>query len=306
MGGAGHIYTQGRLGSVDPSLVAFDAVGATPLWVAGRAANLDPGPVLGAGGRLYATSSNGRVFAHAQSSGVVLDERQYLGRMATPVMAGDGVLFFGTAGYGFYALDAATLGQRWHADVSDVGDVITAAAVGGGIVYGLDGAGDRLIALDAATGAMRFPAISIGSPPSGSPVLVGDLVAVATDAGLVTFDSATGSERWRYPMPGPAVQPAVLASGALVTSTTSGDGVVLDRTTGTLLRPIAFGARLVGSPVVDSADDIYVGTTAGARSFTGATGALRWSEPTVGRVVLGDGTVVILTSVGGELVVLGP
>jgi hypothetical protein len=33
---------------------------------------------------------------------------------------------------------------------------------------------------------------------------------------------------------------------------------------------------------------------------------LRWSEPTVGRVVLGDGTVVIMTTTGGRLVVLGP
>ena len=54
------------------------------------------------------------------------------------------------------------------------------------------------------------------------------------------------------------------------------------------------GGNPSAPPLVDANDDIYVGTDASTRSFSGQSGAKRWESPLVGRPLLGDGVLYVL------------
>ena len=125
-------------------------------------------------------------------------------------------------------------------------------------VYAL-GATGVLNALDAATGAVAWSRNAAADTKtetpgwgfSGSPLVVGDLVIVATSGKLVAYETATGKPRWYGPSRGGSysspqlmaiagVPQVVMLSGAGTTSVNPADGAVLwqhDWSGGSIVQP---------------------------------------------------------------------
>lgn len=147
---------------------------------------------------------------------------------ASPIVA-NGIVYVGESGSTtppngkFFAIDARTGEERWHADTA--GRVNSSAAVADGVLFVGDESGN-LYAFAAATGAEQWR-FALGGPaesssplvvngvvyivrvPLGvgasSPTLAGDLVIVGAnsvpgtdDTILYAVDAATGQERWEY------------------------------------------------------------------------------------------------------------
>ena len=131
---------------------------------------------------------------------------------------------------------------------------------------------------------------------AGSAVLGGDTLYVATTTnGVAAFDADTGAAKWQQPAGVGVIQPAITATGNVVTSATDGSAFILDRTTGTTRHTMMLGGTPKGAPVIDAADSIYFGTDTGAIAFS-PTGELRWQSALAGPIVLGDKTIVVLPS----------
>lgn len=110
--------------------------------------------------------------------------RQDFGALVSAAVVGGGRAYV-HSGTRVTALDLRT-GRRLWTSAAQVG---SALAFGGGKLIAV---GDGTVALDAATGAVVWGAQSEG----GAPLIAGDLVIVQ-DQGLVAYDLATGTRRWR-------------------------------------------------------------------------------------------------------------
>ncbi len=139
------------------------------------------------------------------------------------------------------------LAARWTQTVG--GHVLQAApVVGGDTVYVAvtdlaDGATGGIVALDLATGEIRWRHAT-AMPVRGAPALVGTAVIVSTIDGTVTaLDAATGERRWHTPL---------------------GEDVRAE------------AAALLGAPTVD-AGEILVANQHRVAALDPATGAARWT-----------------------------
>jgi len=292
-------------------LALYDGTTGAQRWLAPAGSSFSLFPILTATGFVITVSSFGKAFAWDATTGANIWDVQQGGSFSPATMGPAGTIYFGAnTPYGFYAMDARTGSLTWNvphgADLCCSGPTANGPALAGGRVFYGD-INNNLHALDAATGAEAW-VTSIASGIRGSPVITIDTVAVATNVGIETFDAATGTPGWTFAAGKPTSQPALLANGNLVTATSDGvTGVVLDRKTGEQLFTFDCGGTLRAPPVVDANDDIYVGTNQSTRSFSGQSGAQRWESPLVGRPLLGDGVLYVLTNNNGTaFAVIGP
>jgi outer membrane protein assembly factor BamB len=153
---------------------------------------------VAADGRLYASDIKGGVFAVDAGTGAVVWKAETKTAIGSGPGAGEGLVAVGSSRGEVIALDAGTGAERWRANVSS--EVIAAPAVGRGLVVvrAHDG---RIYGLDAKDGARRWvfdrgvPLLSLRG--NGSPVLVGDNVAVGYDNGkIIELKLSDGTVRW--------------------------------------------------------------------------------------------------------------
>ena len=275
---------------------AYDAAGA-PLWTFGAAvgAGLEPTVVIDEAGVAYHLTNYGMIFAVDTATGGERWRLQQAGSFSAPVISAPGTLYFGAgAPYGFYAIDTVAQAPKWHIDVPNGGDAITAPAIGNGLVYFVDTLNSWLYGLDPeAMGAIRL-AVAIPGTAHGSPVLGGDIVYVATmTSGIAAFDAVTGAALWQRPPGEAVVQPALLASGDLVSSTQDGRAFVLERVSGDERATWSIGASPLGPPRIDLEDSVYFATAQGSYAFT-ATGGARWQSPLTGVIAIAENGLVVL------------
>ncbi len=132
------------------------------------------------------------------------------------IVSGNRTVYVGSNDNSLYALDAATGVLRWKATTN--GPINSSPTYAGAAVY--VGSDDGyLYAFDATTGILRWKTATRG-PVQGSPTVAGGMVYVDnnssgndyTTSALTAFDTATGSQQWRYNLPGPylAQGPTVL------------------------------------------------------------------------------------------------
>ncbi len=162
-----------------------------------------------------------------------------------------------------------------------------------GRVYTL-GATGILNALDAGNGAAvwsRNAQADTGAPPpgwgfAGSPLVIDDLVIVATSGRLAGYDAATGSLRWTHKTGGggyssphlatlDGVRQVLLLSGGGATSVSPGDGTRLWQLAGTGGDSIVQPAFTAGGDVLVAAADLMVGT--GIRRVAVSHGSSGWT-----------------------------
>jgi len=119
----------------------------------------------------------------------------YNHRTPVPVLE-KGVLYVGSKGGGFHAIESGSGRRRWRFDAG--APVCAGAAVRGDRVFfgAFDGA---VIALDRRTGAELWR-VKTGGPVVSSPLVHGDLVVVGSrDFILYALSAADGREVWRQP-----------------------------------------------------------------------------------------------------------
>ena len=257
-------------------------------------AGSEPGPAVDNLDQMFLTTNYGKIYCVDAIGGGGKWDLQFGGSFSAPQIGPTGILYFGSiAPYGFYAVDVVARMQKFHYDVP--GDATTAPALGNGFVYFVDSTNSRLYALDAISGDHKFD-VPIPGQATGSPVVGVDIVYVATKTnGIAAFDALSGEAKWQEPQGIGVVQPALLSTGHVVTSSTDGQALVLARTTGAT----KFLAPLYGTvqvpPVIDADDNIYYSTSAVTASYTNKL-SFRWDAAVFGRISLGVDRVIVLPS----------
>jgi outer membrane protein assembly factor BamB len=247
-----------------------------------------------AGGRVYAVSYDGRLYALDAASGEVLwkfatdGERRFEARglhgqqprtqtfadvydvyLSSPVVA-DGTVYFGSGDGHLYAVDAASGSLRWRVRTGDVVHASPALAEGLVIVGSWDG---RLYAVDARSGQTRWT-FQAGTDPlmfnqqgfQSSPTVVDGVVYTGCrDANLYAIDARTGQEKWRFGTEGSWINSTPAVSGGRVHFATSDSARyhVLDAATGKPLHQGDTRAYVFSSPVV-AGDVVLLGVLNGS------------------------------------------
>ncbi|MFJ8230755.1 PQQ-binding-like beta-propeller repeat protein [Streptomyces sp. NPDC094448] len=295
----------GRIHASDgPSLYALDAADgrerwrlSTDSWVYSLQA--DRGTVLtgtrGGGVQAWEASGGDKLWelTGAQSEFETVE--------GGPVIAGDTVYVWKEAR--LRALEARTGTERWSYPVGDAascGNVpVRVHPAADGFVY--VSAGTRVIALDIATGRVRWhfeaPAVFL-SPPAfaAGPAVAGGGVYLADYLGTVyALDATTGKDRWRIATEARQSTEPVLVTGGNVHVGSGSALYTLDAVAGTPLWRFAAGGEVVGAPV--AADGrVHFGSADHVLYTLDATGGqLRWKLATGGEItgspVVRDGVV---------------
>jgi outer membrane protein assembly factor BamB len=199
------------------------------------------------------------------------------GAAHNPAVSG-GIGYAGGDDPGFFAVDTASGELLWRGETGD--DQTGTAVVAEGIAYigGSAESGEgHLYAFAAATGALLWQR----DEPIFTPAVFDGVGYSGSVAGIVySFDTATGSERWRVQL-GEVVRPLAVVPG-IVYAPSDGDHAIyaLDAETGRQLWKIELDGGIDGSIAVDGGV-AYVTTTAGSIYAIGGTeqGAVAVGSP---------------------------
>lgn len=301
--GADLVYFLAR----DHSLRAIDKTGGTVRWSIQLPidASLFPGySSLLLPGQLIVADQD--VFSVDPATGAIQWRfRAAVGRRPgaeAPVVWNE-TLYTGSGTGHLFALDQRTGGLRWVQSVADTSDSVFRPVVANGVVYagvsryppGLAQIGSRVVALDAATGTVRWTRdlpLLAPRPSNGTRdlTIVGSLVIAASGDGIIhALDLATGETRWTAPRAQPprgsglTTPPDVgsrgLASDAVRIYASSGTGsvVALSPADGTQLWPSPEKLNAVFDLRTDG-ESVYAVQFFGPLAvLDAATGAVRWA-----------------------------
>ena len=182
----------------------------------------------------------------------------------TPLVANNTV-FFGDNNHKFYALDAATGTQKWTFSAGN--KIWSGAMLDNGTIY--FGSLDHfLYALDANTGAKKW-AYDAGGIIEGMPLVENGTVYFGALNKFIALDAATGTLKWEFVSDNPNewiwAHPTA-SNNAIYFGTLKGNVYALDKNTGTKLwmLPIANTPEIRSSIVIDGdtgyfgASDLYM------------------------------------------------
>jgi outer membrane protein assembly factor BamB len=105
--------------------------------------------------------------------------------------------------------------------------------------------GGQLVAVDLDRGTIRW---RLDVATTFTPATGEGLVFIATDQMIEARNAASGTIKWRVPLPGGAAAPLYWDTGWLIASTTAGDLAAFRATDGTLVWRRQLGAPLVAPP----------------------------------------------------------
>lgn len=273
-----------------PDLSAVDAATGKQRW------SFRPPHVLAftpgvAHGRVHVVGSNGQtIYTLNAQDGTRMwtyhaKERFGDGFISSPAL-GDATVYAPTADGVLHAVDAGTGAARWKTRVgNDGGDdgKLSAPLVVDNVIYvgrnspvaarHLD---DRLYALDAATGSVRW-SYPVRGAGRGRPAAARDGVYVATPSTLLAISARSGAELWDASLGGALLSCAPVAADDRVYAAAAGGQVhCLDPVTGDSRWVYPAGAEVTAAPAI-AGDSLYVGDAAGVlHALDSATGARRW------------------------------
>lgn len=190
-----------------------------------------------------------------------------------------------------FALDAATGEQLWATDVGT--SVFAGPAVGEGLAIVGNADDGELIALDAATGAVRWTLTRTDDYFIGGASIVDGTVFIPTTDGdgggsLLAVDAATGTLRWEADTHGDGQGSTPAVYGDLVIAGSHGLGLVVayDRETGDQVWQYAVSGAVSASVMVTDDGFVVGGSQLDFRlwALDAATGALVWAAQTEGNV----------------------
>jgi outer membrane protein assembly factor BamB len=154
-----------------------------------------------------------------------------------------GTVFVATFEGLLLSFDAATGRPGWSTQLPSAYGFVTAPTASEGIVLVSDGGGNRVVALDAATGAIVW-STPVNGGGTSIPAVTNGVVLLANPCQYYGLDAKTGAERWHY-------------NGGC----SGGGGATVAVTAGTAyVRDVDIGGS--NSPVVDRRD-VLTGTSQG-------------------------------------------
>ena len=262
---------EGRVyfGSGDGNVYAVDATSGVMLWKFRTLDVVHASPAV-SGGTVYIGSWDGNFYAIDAESGQQKWQfkagqdptiHNQVGFQSSAAVV-DGTVFVGCRDSHVYALDAKTGGKKWDYPTNKSW-VNTTPAVANGMVYAATSDSSRFMALDAASGRLRFN-VNVGAYVFSSPAIAGELAYFGAHNGkLYAVDAKSGQVRWSFQTESSRLDPQKLlsADGSLnreAFTPVFGDfqDMYVD-----LYRFLSIGA-ILSSPVVDQGV-VYVSSTDG-------------------------------------------
>jgi outer membrane protein assembly factor BamB len=243
-----------------------------------------------AGGTVFFTADDNQLYALNRQSGKAVWKfdmgKPFAARspipkgwdymQSSPAVAG-GVVYVGSAGSNFFAVDGKTGKEKWRVPVGLY--VRSSPAVVDGVVYFGDWLG-KFYALDAQTGQAKWSVNTYGSVVP-SPTVVDGVVYIGSKFPcLFAFDAKTGEQKWCFAYPSTLAwveSSAVVADGVVYVGSSDWDRVnAVDAATGELKWFFATKGDPWCSPAV-SDGVVYIGATGGfLYALDAAGGAEKW------------------------------
>ena len=212
-------------------------------------------------GSLTLVNERGTVYNVNSATGAILrtsPTSTYGYIYASPEVDAAGTIYFGTSGGYIHAVSAAGA-KVWSVFVS--GKYTLKPLIGtDNTIFLASTDGQRLVALDSATGARRWTFTSIGKI-RGNPVIVNNYALFGTDDGYVYCINPDGTQRWRFRSPGGKFLTSPVLSRDLKTAYLSQEQDVvfaLDTSTGMERWRYALKGKIT-APVLDVDNGIIVG-----------------------------------------------
>ncbi|HYU86964.1 MAG TPA: PQQ-binding-like beta-propeller repeat protein [Kribbellaceae bacterium] len=215
--------------TTEDQVLALDAATGARIWDAkpngGNGSGFYSSPTV-AGGKVFAASLNHRVYALDAATGTVLWSFQTGNHNSSTPAVADGTVYFGSRDGNVYAVDAETGVQRWKVQYGTdiLASIQSSPAVADGTVYVGTNNDRRVIALDAATGALRW-SFRAGGPVLSSPAVANGVVYVGSGGGAVYGLRATdGKRQWSGHATGAVYSGPVVAQGKVYAATYGDNG----------------------------------------------------------------------------------
>ncbi len=225
----------GSAGS-DDGLMALDAATGTPKWPAAfTASDRWVAPTLVAGSTVYAINNNGTLYALSLADGTKQWSLKVGGEMWGSPATNGTLVFINSLDHNLYAVDPTAIKIAWKVDLGGAAPSAPSLSADGSTVYA-GSFGKKVFAVDAATGAVRWsadvkdwiwgtpavvgsnlfaadisgniysfaapdgkdaaPVLQPDGPITGSPVVLGTGVLVATESGTLIAYDQTGAKSW--------------------------------------------------------------------------------------------------------------
>jgi outer membrane protein assembly factor BamB len=228
----------------------------------------------------------------------------------TPLLAPDGTIYIVSHPGTLYTVGPDGRFQ-WQYNAAGVVSAPPALAADG-TIYIAD-SGSLLTALQP-DGAMLWQ-VRLDSPARGSPIVLGDRVAVVSNQGIVYAFDNQGRELWTQALDGESTPPARLSDDTLLVVSATGVATLLDRD-GQIQWSTRLGGEFWAAPVADEEGGAYIVTVAGGVLALDSSGELRWNTsveaPVIAEPLLGndgrlyiaarDGTLSALDTSSGGLI----
>lgn len=331
------------IGSDDGNLYAIEAATGVQRWKFGTGGAIRSSPTLAAG-TIYVGSGDGNLYAIDSATGLLKWNHRFGQPVySCPTVSGGAVYVYCAAN--LVSLDTATGSVKWQYYTADLvnsvesptvanGKVYLSTATGNftigavnaatgtliwsyqggigrsnpavvnGVVYAAD-EGNKLVALDAGTGAVKWQYFDRNFGSGTAPtVAAGKVFIGAYDGAIYAFDSAAGTFLWKFASNGiqyMGYQSAtgitvglwsgpVYANGIVYGGNNDGENYAINATTGK--SAWTWGNGLSEHPAATQATVangiVYFGTGSGqVLAMDGASGAVKWTFQTNGGVYSG-------------------
>lgn len=178
------------IGSSDGKLYALDAATGDLQWEFPTGDKIWATPAID-GDTLYIGSFDNKLYALDATTGKKKWEFETEGAIVTTPLVYNNTVYFGSFDRYLYAVEATNGNLKWKSEVEAGSWFWAKPVIYNNTVYApsLDG---KVYILDAESGHEVIDAIDLGSPVSSSPVLVDDLLIIASEEGAIyALDTAT-------------------------------------------------------------------------------------------------------------------
>jgi outer membrane protein assembly factor BamB len=217
------------VGTADNNILALNAADGSVQWNS-EANHAIWGQPSFRDGILYVASMDWSVYALNADTGELIWRTELGGALPSRPVLGDDLIYVSSYDGNVHALDIATGEEQWAAPAADW--VWGAAALADGVIYYSDIQGN-IYAADAATGEQIWTK-STGSPVQSTPVVVGDMLYIAsqtpgeTPAGAITaYSTADGSQIWTQPTTVPLFATPVVVGEDIVAGLQNADALLI-------------------------------------------------------------------------------